>query len=211
MPRLVRNDKKAMAALAYRPQNFLNIGKGRCFSPTFGVITGAECPLQRIQTAFVSNIACTRKNCPDRRPHQLSHACYGQRQFALSEGFAHRELDSRQRIYQRAVEIEQNAGGELALHFFSSTSMFDANSSGVRNGYISSRFGVRILPSGRIRERRRGSNSCAGSRDTSNRLGPSVSSSRRIMSRSKTVSITKDGIPYASPILFILGKVTPLS
>ena len=51
--------------------------------------------------------------------------------------------------------------GALSFSSCPSHSMFAASSSGERNGYMSSRFGVWILPSGRMRERRRGSNSCA--------------------------------------------------
>src|SRR5215469_92359 len=147
-PRLIGNSEESMAAITQRSKDLVSVGVTQSFSPAFGVVTGSEGPFECIQLSFLENIACAGQNLSNRGSNEPPQVSRRNRKLARAERLTNREFDSWQRVHNRAIEVEQHATRDSVDHSRFSLNMLEASSSGERKGYMSSRFGVRIFPSG---------------------------------------------------------------
>jgi hypothetical protein len=140
VPGFVGDNEKAPAMLPQRQQDPWRIGEAESSFPTLRVVVPAKGALEGIQGWFVGDVPGVGEDGPDRRSNEGAEAGTRSGQPLAGKGSAYRTLDSWQRIQKSPVQIEKDARGKR--HLSSEASMLEASSSGERNGYMSSRFGV---------------------------------------------------------------------
>ena len=167
LPCLASRILSEMGAVCWSPQTAACPGLGQLAQqfrrariergplPSLAVVATGETPAPAGRAAlsihrFSIGSSQRAKNRADRRPNQRAQFDLAHRQTARRNAARAEYSNPRQRIQQRPIQVEEHRPRPpqwppLPHHFGPETSMFSASSSGERNGYMSSRFGVRIL------------------------------------------------------------------